>query len=229
MKIKYGSLIADGSGTIGGVTFSRNGSGAYVRTYVKPINPSTVAQQIIRNRMAGLVVAWRGLSDPVRLGFNSISKNFPQTNKMGEVFFLTGQQLFTKFSSNKLAFGESALAGPVKNSTEPVITITAVAIASASAVITIDVAAVPATAETIIRATNGLSAGRSNAFRSQYKQIGEALVAATNDFDIKASYEAVFGSISAMVGQKIFVEVLTCDKASGQVVGKSKAVAVVAA
>ena len=229
MKIKYGSLIADGSGTIGGVTFSRNGSGAYVRTYVKPINPSTVAQQIIRNRMAGLVVAWRGLSDSVRLGFNTISKNYPQTNKMGQVFFLTGQQLFTKYSSNRLAFGSVALAAPPRNSTEPVISITGVAFSSASAVISIDVAAVPASAETIIRATNGISPGRSNAFRSQFKQIGEANVAATNAFDIKTAYEAVYGSLSALVGQKIFVELLTCDIISGQVVGKSKAVAVVAA
>jgi len=118
MKIKFSAIVSDARGKIGGNVFSRNKAGAYVRTFVKPTNPNSAAQQIIRNRIQGLVTGWRALSDAVRLGWNQTTHNFPQSNKLGETFYLTGQQLFTKFNSNRLAFGEAAATTPPLNSSE---------------------------------------------------------------------------------------------------------------
>ena len=227
--IKLGAAVAAASGKLGGGVFSRNRAGNYMRTYVKPINPQSDAQQIIRNRLTGLIQSWRGLTDAQRLAWNAITGNFTSKNKVGDVIFLTGQQLFNKFNSNLLAADESIVTTPPLNSDEPAITITEVVAASAELTITIDVAAVPVTATTIIRATDGLSAGRSNSYKSDFKQISAGPVFADNDYDAKTDYEAVFGLLSGKTGQKVFVEVVTMDIASGQVVGRSKMSDIIAA
>lgn len=227
-KIKFSVAISDARGKVGGNVFSRNKAGAYLRTFVKPTNPSTPAQQVIRNRVQSLVTSWRALTDPIRLAWNNAAQNFPQTNKMGETFYLTGQQLFTKFNSNLLAGGEAVSSAAPMNSTQSVIAITDLTVSTGVFDVTIDVATIPATTFVTARATDGISAGRSNAFRSQYRQVGEAPTAAANVIDLATDFEAVFGAISGKVGQKVFVEILTVDIVSGQIVGKSKISTIIA-
>jgi len=42
--IKFSAIVSDARGKIGGNVFSRNKGGSYIRSYVKPINPSTPKQ-----------------------------------------------------------------------------------------------------------------------------------------------------------------------------------------
>jgi len=227
--IKYGAALAAASGKIGGMVFSRNKAGSYIRTYVKPINPGSVAQQTIRNRLTGLIQAWRGLTDAQRRAWNASTGNFTSKNRIGDVIFLTGQQLFNKFSSNLLAAGESIVLTPPLNSDESAVTIESLVVSSSELTISIDVAVVPVTAAVIVRATDGLSAGRSNSYKSDFKQISANPTFATNDYDAKAVYESIFGLLSGKAGQKVFLEIVTIDIASGQSVGSSKISAIISA
>ena len=42
-KIKFGMMMTDASGKLGGQVFSKNRGGSYVRTKVTPTNPQTAA------------------------------------------------------------------------------------------------------------------------------------------------------------------------------------------
>jgi hypothetical protein len=220
--IKLGGMLAAARGKMGGLVFSRNGGGDMIRRYVKPVNPNSVSQQAIRNRLTGLIQAWRGLTDAQRLAWNSVKNNFTSKNKVGDVIYLSGQQLFTKFNSNLLAAGEAIVSTPPLNSNEAAITLVSVAASSSAMTLTIDVAAVPVTAAVIVRATDGVSPGITNAGRSKFKQIAANPTFATSTFNAKTAFESVFGLLSGKAGQKVFVEVITIDIASGQVVGASQ-------
>ena len=58
MKLKFGAIVTDGRGKIGGHVASKNRSGAYLRTKVTPSNPNTVAQVQVRSILASLSQSW---------------------------------------------------------------------------------------------------------------------------------------------------------------------------
>jgi hypothetical protein len=63
MAIIKGNLIGELSGKLGGQVFSRNRAGAYIRQYVIPVNPNTIAQQNARSRFSSAAGGYHTLSD----------------------------------------------------------------------------------------------------------------------------------------------------------------------
>ena len=53
-KIKFGMMMTDARGKLGGQVFSKNKGGAYVRTKVTPSNPQTIAQTTRRALFAAI-------------------------------------------------------------------------------------------------------------------------------------------------------------------------------
>lgn len=226
-KIKFSAIVSDARGKIGGNVFSRNKAGAYIRTFVKPINPATSKQQTIRNRVQNLVVQWRGLTAALRLAWNNAAQSFPQTNKLGETYFLSGQQLFTKFNSNLLALAQSIATAAPLNSSGDGTAISSLDGASGALTITTDQATLPTGTLIGVRATDGISAGRSNAFRSQFRQLGTVHTITTNEIDVASEFESVFGALTGKVGQKVFIELISYDSTTGQVISVSKSSVVI--
>lgn len=61
------------SGKRGGSVFSRNRAGAYVRQWVRPINPNTIAQQNARTNFGLSSNQYHSLSDPAKALWNAFS------------------------------------------------------------------------------------------------------------------------------------------------------------
>ena len=57
--LKYSSLITGASGSIGGLTLSRNRTGNYGRARTKPVNPNTILQVAARSRIEQRTQHWR--------------------------------------------------------------------------------------------------------------------------------------------------------------------------
>lgn len=97
MKIKFGMMITDGRGKLGGQVASKNRSGSYIRTKVTPVNPSTSFQSVVRQRLASLSKEWGKLDEDQRIAWNE-SANSGQWNKtdiFGDARRPTGKNLFT--------------------------------------------------------------------------------------------------------------------------------------
>ena len=62
MKIKWGAMVVDGSGKLGGHVASKNRGGSYFRTKVTPTNPNSTSQAAVRSRLTALSQAFRALT-----------------------------------------------------------------------------------------------------------------------------------------------------------------------
>lgn len=105
MKFKSENITA-ASGSIGGVTYSHNRGGMYRRARSIPVNPSTSAQQAVRNAMSTLMSRWRStLDDTQRLLWKLYADNTPVTNVFGDSILLTGPQMYVRGNVPRIQAG----------------------------------------------------------------------------------------------------------------------------
>lgn len=84
-------LISQGSGSIAGITFSRNRGGMYVRARAIPTNPATALQVAVRGFLAQLAILWQDtLTAAQRIAWETYADNVPLKNSLGENIFATG-------------------------------------------------------------------------------------------------------------------------------------------
>lgn len=108
------SLTGTMSGSIGGITASHNRAGMYFRNRVVPTNPNTTRQQSVRTNFSSCVNYWANtLTAAQRLAWETFAANTPQTDVLGQSFFLTGQQAFIKANTLRLQATQAIIAaGP---------------------------------------------------------------------------------------------------------------------
>lgn len=115
MKAQFGAIVVAGSGKIGGHVASRNRGGAYFRTKVTPINPSTAAQQNARGILGSLSTQWSQLTDAQRLSFNNAVADFATTDIFGDIRNPSGINLYVKLNANLLNTGQAQISSaPIK-------------------------------------------------------------------------------------------------------------------
>jgi hypothetical protein len=107
MKAQFGALVVAGSGKINGWVASRNRGGAYFRTKVTPLNPSTSAQQTARGILGSLSTQWSQLTDAMRLSFNNAVSDFAKTDIFGDIRNPSGINLYVKLNSNLSNTGQA--------------------------------------------------------------------------------------------------------------------------
>lgn len=93
--VRFGGGVEEMRGSFGGNTFSRNKGGAYVRSRTTPINPSTNFQEERRQTLANASQDWSiALTGTQRDAWNLYGSAVPYTNALGEVHFLSGQNMY---------------------------------------------------------------------------------------------------------------------------------------
>lgn len=96
MKFKS-ALVTQASGSVGGMTASRNRGGMYFRSRAIPTNPSTSFQEAVRTAMAQLVVDWKtALTQTQRDAWALYAFNTPVLNALGEEIKLSGQNMYIR-------------------------------------------------------------------------------------------------------------------------------------
>jgi hypothetical protein len=88
------------SGALGGIVFSHNKGGSYMRTRKVPTNPGSAAQVLARNRMSALTNYWyNGLTAAERQSWETYAANVPVTNRIGQQIFLSGLNWYVACNS----------------------------------------------------------------------------------------------------------------------------------
>jgi len=216
VKAKFGAIVVDGRGKIGGHVASKNRAGSYFRTKVTPVNPQTSAQTTVRNRLSGLSSGWRNLTAAQRIAWNSAVSDFAKTDIFGDLRNPTGFNLYQRLNNNLLTCGEAAITTPP--SALAVDAFTSISLAAEDATVAEDVAltfapAVAADHLVKVFATAPMSPGKSFV-KSEYRLIAILPNSDTSPADVTAAYQTVFGSTGA-VGQKIFVKCVQVEETSG--------------
>lgn len=215
MKAKWGMIVVDGRGKIGGHVASKNRAGSYFRTKVTPVNPSSTYQQAVRNRLSGLSSGWRGLTTAQRSSWNSAVSDYSKTDIFGDIRNPSGFNLYQRLNNNLLNCSEAALTTPPPAAAVDAFTSLSVAVAAGAQTVTITyAAAIAANHKVLVRATPAMSAGVSFA-KSEFRQIDVMATADASPFAISAEYITKFGEVGA-AGQKVFIEMVQVNTDTGQ-------------
>lgn len=197
--IKYSAVVGAASGKVGGVVLSSNGNGAYVKGYVKPVNPNTSKQQVVREQFGALTTSWRALTDAQRQRWSDAAPQFPYQNRLGDSKIYSGFQLFVKLN----AFGTVTLDEPILVIPPTPATFTQTSIEAGAIVFDLGVptsmsiimSAIGTADESfVIHATPPLSAGIRNVPDSWFRLIEVKVDASAGlVLDILSAYQDVFG------------------------------------
>lgn len=228
MKAKFGAIVVDGRGKIGGHVASKNRAGSYFRTKVSPVNPQTADQLAARNRFTNYSQGWRGLTEAQRAAWNAAVSDFQTTDIFGDLKTPTGLNLYQRLNNNLVGVGVAAISTPPIPSAVGQIAVTAVNAAEGADTLTITMdGAVPAGTYVKVFATSPQSAGKSFV-KSEFRQIAVLDPAEATPYNLKAEYVAKFGSIG-VEGQKLFVKLVPINGTTGQAGQASQASGIVAA
>lgn len=211
-KIKFGMMMTDARGKLGGQVFSKNRGGAYVRTKVTPKNAKTARQMAIRSLLSAISQRWSALTAPQRASFNGAVDQFATTDIFGDSRNPSGKTLFTKLNLNlQNADLTPIVLAPAKVEVTAVALI-AVTIAIASTEVIIDGGSVLGNFTTVINATAPQSQGTSF-YKGRYRQILTMLDPVSEPVEVWTAYVAKFGL--PKLGDNISFEVY-CVYPNGQ-------------
>lgn len=190
------------SGSVAGVTSSRNRFGQYRRTRATPVNPNSTFQGTVRNRLADNSAAWRALTDAQRAGWESLGAMISRTDSLGQSYTLTGFQAYCSVNNNNLAAGNAVV------STAPAI-VTPTGLLTATITLTAAAFSIAYTA-TPLGAGSRLfafispqrSAGR--VYEGDYRLTHVSAAAAASPANVFAEYVARLGT--PVVGNRVFLQ-----------------------
>lgn len=105
--MKYNDiLVGQLSGSLGGVTASRNRYGTYLRKKATPVNPATPFQEVVRQAFRQLPIAWtETLTDAQRSEWDSYAQHVPLVGADGQPVFLNGQTHYIRSNVPRLQLG----------------------------------------------------------------------------------------------------------------------------
>lgn len=215
-KIKWGALVVDGRGKLGGHVLTKTRSGATIRTKVTPVNPQSAAQAAARSRLGGNSQAWKTLAEEDRRGWNEAAQQSAKTNVFGDQYFPTGKNLFTGLNSNLMLIGLAPLVSAPELVSVPVIVELTVTITRSPFAVNITGAfegELP-DAAIVVEATTPLSAGVFNpSGKFRFIKFDDASDLG-GGIDLAAAYEAKFGTPAS--GKKIFFRAYAVSKETGE-------------
>lgn len=215
MKAKFGAIVVDGRGKIGGHVASKNRAGAYFRTKVSPVNPQTGYQLGTRNRFTGFSQAWKGLTQVQRDAWNAAVGDFARTDVFGDLKNPSGFNLYQRLNNNLSTVGASPISTPPLPASVGEVIAESLTYTVGTPALSVAMAGnVPAGTYVKVWATAPQSPGRSFV-KSQYRLIGILDPAATSPVNILSDYTDKFGGVGE-IGQKIFVKLEAINGTTGQ-------------
>jgi hypothetical protein len=211
-KIKFGAMMTDASGKLGGQVFAKNRGGAYIRTKTTPLNPQTTAQMNIRGIFASISSAWSQLTEANRQTWNNFVSDYARTDVFGDLRNPSGKNLFQRLNQNLSISGQSLIDVCTTPSEVPFANLSSAEYDTVTPDFAIATAGDTTGAKVVIWATPQLSQG-TKFVKNKLRQIavvdgGDAITP-----DVSAAYASKFGTASA--GANIFVGVRVIN-ANGQ-------------
>jgi hypothetical protein len=107
------------SGSLGGLTGSRNKGGQYLRARTNGTNPNTTAQQAVRTTFSDANGSWTSLTGAQRSAWNSFASIQSWVNRLGDPIQLSGQQAYVGSYSAMMAAGLTPVTAPPTPNTRP--------------------------------------------------------------------------------------------------------------
>jgi len=218
-KIQFGNIVADARNAVGGVVYSRNTWGAYIRQKVSPVQPRTPRQVEMRANLTELSKRWGTvLTEEQREAWRQFAAAFPIVDVFGNTVSLTGIAAYQRVNRVRAILGLPPLDDPPANMdvVAPDSVSLDISYTGTPPALSLRVVFTPSPAPSghhvEVWATKGLSPGRAFV-SSELRLVAVSPAGQSSPYDFTAQYLARFGEPSA--GQKIFVEVRFANAVNG--------------
>jgi len=217
---KYGAIITDMKGKLGGHHFKSSLSGATVSTNRQPeavndirYNPrQPEAVNDIRFNFQRAASAWQALTVLEQKAWQASAVNFPFKNKYGALIKPSGYHCFVGINARLLNTGGSIITTPPAPTSAPaVLSFTITSCSSSALVITLG-SAVPTGYVAQIKCTRSLSAGRQVASKN-FSLVQQSPAATTGAVNIWAGYRDLFGN--PITGNTLWIVVVLINTSNG--------------
>jgi hypothetical protein len=214
MKAKFGALVVDGRGKIGGHVMSKNRGGAYMRTKVTPVNPRSASQIGVRATFAVYSSGWRSLTQAQRDAWNSMAIQYGRNDIFGDKKIPSGLALYQRLNNELISSGATAITTPLAPKAVSTVTIGTLTGTVGTPLLSLALSgAVPAATRVKVFATAPQSAGKAFV-KSEFRLIGNFAAAQISPLVLTTMYINKFGAIGA-IGTKIFVQIVFVDTTTG--------------
>lgn len=211
-KIKFGMMMTDASGKLGGHVFSKNRGGSYIRTKVTPSNPQSSAQMNVRGIFASISSGWSSLTESARNSYRNFVADYAKTDIFGDLRNPSGKSLYQRLNQNLAISGQTLLAQCVAPSEVPFANMVSAICSIAGTSFDIDTAGDTTGSKVVVWATPSLSQGKKFV-KNSLRQISVVNGAAALNADIFTDYVAKFGT--PVVGANVYIGVRVIN-ANGQ-------------
>ena len=224
--MKYVPSIAfdEMSGSAKGVTAAKTRGRKYIRNRGYGGSVRTSSQASVKSVFKQLTQAWRNLTNAQILAWNALALTQMGKSVLGSSSKISGANLFTRLNYWVVACGGAIMTEPpVLKGVEAPSSATVVLSASA---FTFTLDGEPANAENlklIILASPAQSNGITRAY-SKAVQIGGTYEPASEEYDIKAAYDAKNGAPTA-AAPKVFLRYFFVNTKTGEKSGEMMAIA----
>ena len=203
-KVKFGMMMTDARGKLGGQVFSKNRAGSFVRTKVTPANPNTQAQSQARALFSAISQQWSSLTQQVRDSFDAAVQDWARTDIFGDLRNPTGKNLFQRLNNQAQAAGLAPVVTLPAKLEMPDAIVSSATIGITAEEVKLDDVDEQATTQVVVFATGPLSAGTKSA-KNRLRQIYAEAGDTWSPNDAYTAYVAKFGAPE--VGQNIQIGV----------------------
>lgn len=212
--VKFGAGVSEMRGKEGGVVYSRNAYGSYIKTKVSPVNPNTSKQQTQRALMGNLAQLWSTLSGAQVAAWDALGDEVTRVNRFGDSTNYKGFGLFMRLNRNLSAIGVSAIETPPSIPTISDLSLTSLTVASAGQTMSLVFTPTPleANEHLVVYSTNNILTGRK--FVKNFYRLVSSNDAATSPEGLQAAWIAYFVN-PFIQGANIFVRAKIIDDESG--------------
>lgn len=214
MKTKWGAIVVEGSGKVGGHVGYKSKTTSCLRTKTTPTKSAVSSQLLIRSTFVQLSQAWRKLTETQRLAWNNVVSDYARSNVFGDKIKPSGFLLFCRLNNNRLNVGLFILEDAPEYFPTFSIALDLLDLNYSSAALFLHFSPLQKLGSSVkVFATRPLSPGISKV-RAQYRQITVLPELNVSPINIAASYIAKFGNLGK-VGLKIFVKIVPVNFVNG--------------
>ena len=212
--IRTGGGVAQASGSVGGVVFSHNRSGPYMRSRAVPIQPRTSYQLSVRAAVSAASSLWLAQPLATREAWAAWAAVNKVPNRLGEMVTLQANAAFVAVNMRIAQLGETAVTTPPSVKMPIPLDMATVTADIGAGTTTIAFHRSPLAATESLHVRGALIPSLAERFvKNKLRFIVLASLASTTPFDYQSAFEARLGAMT--VGMAVAIQSAVYDHATG--------------
>lgn len=212
--VKFGAGVSEMRGKEGGVIYSRNAYGSYIKTKVSPVNPQTAKQLNQRSFMGNISQAWKACTAGQKGNWDALGAQVTRVNRFGDNTYYTGFNLFMKLNRNLQLIGTSIISVAPIPPVVPTLTLSTLTSDVSDNKITLAFSPTVPTDYTMFVYATPLIVGGRRFVKNYYRFIGRIAAAETSPQELLGMWQASLGGV-LIAGAKIFVKCKFVNSVNG--------------